>query len=122
MDLAWLWSRGGGGSMFDPYSLYHLVFFIALTLIFYTIFEEYVWAAALAIAFMWEICEYWVAANISWFPYVGTESLINKCIGDPISNFIGFLIAIFLIKKIRKMEYERIAKASLEEDREREHK
>lgn len=117
MDLTWLWSRGGGGSLFDPYSLYHLVFFIALTLVFYTVFEKHVWAAVLAIAFIWEVCEYWIAAHISWFPYVGSEGMLNKCCGDPISNFMGFLIAIFLIKKIRKMEYERIEKTSLEKNR-----
>jgi hypothetical protein len=108
MDWSWLWSRGGGGSIFDPYSLYHIVFFLALTITFYPLFEQHVWLVAIAIAFSWEVCEYWINVNLPWFPYVGSESLWNKCIGDPISNLIGFLFAMYLIKKIRKMERQKI--------------
>lgn len=119
--MDWLWSSGGGGSLFDPYSLYHLVFFITLTLLLYPVFEKNVWGAVLAIAFIWEICEYWINENFPWFPYVGHESIINKCLGDPISNFLGYLVAIYLINKIRKMEYERIEKTGLEKDRQGTH-
>lgn len=115
--MNWLWSSGGGGSIFDPYSLYHIVFFITLTLLLYPVFEKNVWAAVLSLAFVWEVCEYWINENIPWFPYVGKENWYNKIIGDPISNFIGFLIAMYLINKIRKIENERFKKTGVEENR-----
>lgn len=117
MDLTWLWSRGGGGSLFDPYSLYHFIFFIALTLIFYPVFTEHILVIVLALAFIWEILEYWINENFSQFPYVGHESVLNKVVGDPISNLLGFLVAMYLIGVIRKKEHERIEKTCLEKDR-----
>lgn len=99
--MNFIWSSGGGMSLFDPYSLYHIVFFVALTLVFYNVFEKHVWAAMLSISFIWEICEYWLFVNINKFPYVGGEGLINKCIGDPISNFLGVAISIYFINLIK---------------------
>ena len=87
MDISWLWAHGGGASLFDPYSLYHIVFFIAITLMFYSLFKKQTWAVVLAISFIWETWEYWINAHLPWFPYVGSEGILNKCVGDPISNF-----------------------------------
>lgn len=117
MDLSWLISSRGGTSLFDPYSLYHIVFFIAITTILYPVFRKHVWIAIVALTFVWEVFEKWVVLGIPGFPYAGQEMFINKCVGDPISNLLGFLIAIFTIKTIRKIEYERIKKTGLEEDR-----
>lgn len=116
MDLSWLISSGGGASLFDPYSLYHFMFFVAITTILYPVFRRYVWGAVLALTFMWEVFENWVIMGIPNFPYAGPEMFINKCIGDPISNLLGFIVAILIIKVIRKIEYERIKKTSLEEN------
>jgi hypothetical protein len=116
MDLSWLISSGGGISLFDPYSLYHFVFFIAITTVLYPIFRKQVWGAVLALTFIWEVFEEWVVTNITSFPYAGPELFINKCIGDPISNLLGFLVAIFVIKMIRKIEHERLKKTGLEKD------
>lgn len=100
--FSFILSKGGGNSLFDPWSLYHIIFFIAITLILYSIIDKNIWLYVLIISILWEICEYWLVNNISQFPYVGHESLINKWIGDPISNFFGYFIAIWLIDKIRK--------------------
>lgn len=116
MDLSWLISNGGGASLFDPYSLYHFVFFIAITTVLYPVFRKHVWGAVFALTFVWEVFEKWVVTNIAGFPYAGPEMFINKCVGDPISNLLGFLVAILIIKIIRKIEYERIKETGLEED------
>ena len=98
--MSWIWGSGGT-TLFDIYSLQHVVWFIAITLILASMFKDYVWLAAIAVAIMWEIFEHWVVHNFSWFPFAGKEELINKTIGDPISNLIGFLIAMYCIKCIR---------------------
>lgn len=103
--IDWLWGSGGT-SVFDFYSLHHLVWFISITLVLYTIFDKYVWLASLSIAFMWEVFEDWVVKNITNFPFAGDELFINKVIGDTISDLLGFLIAIYLISVIRKNENE----------------
>ena len=105
MSINWLWGSGGT-SLFDFYSLHHIVWFVALTLLLYTIFRQHAWMGAIAIAFVWEIFEKWVVVNVPNFPFVGNELFINKVIGDSISDCIGFLIAILLIKVIRKSENE----------------
>lgn len=117
MSIDWLWGSGGT-TLFDFYSLHHMVWFIAITLPLYTIFKKHAWAGAVAIAFMWEIVEKWLVVNVPSFPFAGNELFINKVIGDSISDCIGFLIAILLIRVIRKSEYERFKKTSLEEERE----
>ena len=112
--MDFLVSNGGGNSLFDPYSLYHFVFFIAISLVLYPIFKKNVWVAILALTFVWEVFEKWVVIHFPSFPYVGTESFVNKCIGDPISNILGYLLAIFIIKIIRKDAYEKFKKACME--------
>ena len=51
---------------------------------------------------VWEVFEYWIVDNIPSFPFVGREDFINKVIGDPICDAVGFLIAWYCIRKIRK--------------------
>ena len=103
--LNWLWSGGGGVSMFDPWSIHHIIWFIAITLVLYYLFEKKTWLAVSAVAILWEIFEGWVATNIPTFPYVGNEQFINKVLGDPISDLIGFVIAMFFIRRIK---YDRV--------------
>jgi hypothetical protein len=105
MDMSWFWGTGGT-SLFDFYSLQHAVWFIALTLPMYAIFKKHVWMAMIAVAFIWEIFEKWIVVNVPSFPFAGSELFINKVVGDSISDFIGFLIAILLIKIIRKEKHE----------------
>lgn len=105
--MEWLWSVGGGESIFDVYSLHHVVWFIAITLLATAVFKNYAWMAAVSIAIAWEIFEHWVVRSIPDFPFAGSELFLNKWIGDPISNATGFLIAYFAIKVIRKQEHGR---------------
>ena len=99
MDI--LWGKAGH-ALFDFYSLHHVVWFIALTLILTAIFRDKAWLAVMAVAVMWEIFEKWVAVNVPGFPFAGKEEIINKVVGDPISNLIGFLIAMIAIRSIRR--------------------
>ena len=96
-----IWGSGGT-SMFDFYSLHHIVWFIAITIIMVVIFDKNAWIGTLAIVIIWEIFEEWVSINIPGFPFVGKELWINKIIGDTISDLIGFIIAIYLVKSIKK--------------------
>lgn len=114
MDLIW---GKAGISLFDTYSLHHVVWFIAITVILYSIFRRNAWMSVVGIAFMWEVFEQWVVQNVPNFPYAGSESFINKIVGDTISDLIGFLIAMLAIRSIRKSENELRQKTSLEEER-----
>jgi hypothetical protein len=98
MNLIW---GSGGTSIFDIYSIHHIVWFIAITTILVAIFREHAWLGVLAILIMWEVFEEWVCVNIPGFPFAGKELWVNKIIGDTISDFIGFLIAMSAIKSIR---------------------
>lgn len=101
--MEWLFSTAGGGhSVFDYYSLVHIVWFVALTTVFAPVFRKHVWLAMLGLAFVWELFEFWIVENAPWFPFVGKEDLINKAIGDPISDFLGFYIAWICVKSIRR--------------------
>lgn len=95
-----LWGKSGT-ALFDIYSLHHIVWFIAITLLLYAVFRKYAWLGAISIAFMWEIFEQWVVNNVPDFPYAGNEMFINKVIGDTISDLIGFLIAMVAIWSIK---------------------
>lgn len=102
--MDWIWGSGGT-TLFDVYSLHHIVWFIAITTILFPVFREKVWMAAAAIAFIWEVFEYWVVIRVPHFPFAGREDLINKIVGDTISDFVGFLIAFFIIRSLlRKKE------------------
>ena len=98
MDLIW---GSGGTSLFDIYSIHHMVWFIAITMIMVVIFREHAWLGATAILIMWEVFEEWVSINVPGFPFAGKELWFNKIIGDTISDIIGFLIAMLIIKSIR---------------------
>jgi len=101
--MNWIWGSGGT-TLFDFYSLHHIVWFIAITTVLYPVFKKKVWAAALAVAFIWEMFEHWVVNNMPSFPFAGKEEFINKIVGDSISDFLGFLIAYLVISAIRKQK------------------
>ena len=103
MNLIW---GTGGTTLFDFYSIHHVVWFVAITLVLTPIFNKHTWAAIIAVAFVWEMFEHWVVINIPWFPFAGKELFVNKVIGDSISDLLGFLIALVAIKSIRKMKDE----------------
>jgi len=102
--MDWLW-HGGGVALFDVYSFHHFAWFVTITLVLYPIFHKHTWAGAAAIAISWEILEHWIAYNVLDFPFAGKELLINKMVGDPISNILGFLTATYIIKVIRKQKH-----------------
>lgn len=87
--------------MFDTYSAHHVVWFIVITIMNVIILKKHAWIGILALIVGWEIFEWWVSVNIPNFPFVGKELWINKFVGDTISDLIGVLIAITLIKFIR---------------------
>jgi hypothetical protein len=117
MNLIW---GEPGTTLFDTYSLHHIVWFIAITTMLYVVFKRHAWMGVIGIAFMWEVFEHWVVQNIPNFPYAGNELFINKIIGDTISDLIGFSIAMLAIRSIRKSNgNERRSKTSLEKEREK---
>ena len=99
--MSWLWGSGGT-TMFDYYSLHHIVWFVAITVALYPVFKKHTWAGVVSIAFMWEVFEHWVVINVPNFPFAGKEQFINKFVGDTISDLIGFFIAVLIIREIRK--------------------
>ena len=96
--MTWLWGRFGGHALFDPYSLQHIVWFFAITVALVALRFRHIWAWVLGLAVAWEVAEWWIANNIPSFPFVGKEDLINKAIGDPISDMVGFLLGWVAIK------------------------
>jgi len=94
------WARGGGHAMFDPYSLQHVVWFFAITVALAALRFRHIWAWVLGLAAVWEIAEWWIVDNIPNFPFVGREDLINKVVGDPISDIIGFLMGLAAIRAV----------------------
>lgn len=99
MNLIW---GTGGTSIFDVYSIHHIVWFIALTTVLTAIFQRYAWLGAAAIVIGWEVFEQWVCIHIPNFPFAGQELWYNKIVGDTISDLLGFLIAMWALKTIRK--------------------
>ena len=112
MDIIW---GSGGTTLFDLYSLHHVVWFVAITTVLVAIFRQHAWLGVLAVLVMWEAFEQWVSTNVPGFPFAGEELWINKLIGDTISDLIGFLIAMLVIKYIRKWEYARRQTTGMEE-------
>ncbi len=98
MNLIW---GSGGMSLFDIYSIHHIVWFIAITTVLVAIFREHAWLGALAVLIVWEVFEEWVSINMPGFPFAGKELWFNKIIGDTISDLIGFGIAMLSIRSIR---------------------
>lgn len=101
--MGWLWGTGGGHALFDPYSLQHLVWFFAITVALAAMRFRHLWAWVTVIAVVWEVAEWWVADNIPWFPFVGREDMINKAVGDPISDAMGFFLALLAIRAVHIM-------------------
>jgi len=98
--MDWLWGRFGGHALFDPYSLQHVVWFFAITVALAALRQRNIWAWVLGFAAAWEVAEWWIVDNVPDFPYVGKEDLINKAVGDPISNIVGFLLGLAAIKAV----------------------
>ena len=98
--MDWLWGCCGK-ALFDVYSLIHFGWFMAITLMVYPILKRSTIYGVLAIMAFWEIVEV-VIAKYSDFPLAGHEDWINKIVGDPISNLLGFFLAIALIKYIEQ--------------------
>ena len=97
-----IWNNGGGTALFDPYSLYHVVFFIAIVTVLFPILKRKTWIGILFIMVAWEIFEAWVVNSCPKFPYAGKEDFLNKFVGDSISDLIGVLIAFISIHFIKK--------------------
>lgn len=98
MDLIW---GCCGKALFDVYSLNHFGWFVAITLMMYPILRRHTIFGVIAVMAFWELAEI-VIAKYSTFPLAGHENWINKVVGDPISNLMGFTIAILLIKHIER--------------------
>lgn len=95
-----LWSSSGGTGVFDVYSVNHIVCFISLTLILYNIFKHKTWIVCILLTIGWEVLEGMLSFYLPIIPLVGQEAYINKVVGDPISNLIGFSISMYFIKRI----------------------
>lgn len=102
MSIIW---GSGGTSLFDFYSIHHVVWFVAITTVLVAIFRQYAWMGALAVLVVWEVFEHWVCINVPGFPFAGKELWINKVVGDTISDLVGFLIAMVAIKSIRNWKH-----------------
>lgn len=96
--MIWFWGRFGGHALFDPYSIQHVVWFFAITVALASLRFRHIWAWTLGLAAMWEVAEWWIVDNLPNFPFVGREDLINKAIGDPASDMVGFLLGWLAIK------------------------
>lgn len=95
-----LWGCCGGHALFDPYSLQHIVWFFAITVALAALRLKHLWSWILTIAVAWEFAEWWIVDNLPRFPFVGREDFINKAIGDPISDMIGFLLGIIAMRAV----------------------
>jgi hypothetical protein len=101
MNLIW---GQGGNALFDFYSLNHFGWFMAITLALYPFFKKHTIAATVVLMIIWELVEVILSTYVIEFPLAGREKLINKVFGDPISNFLGVLLAIKIIKLIEKQK------------------
>ncbi len=101
--MEWLWADGGGGALFDPYSLHHLVWFFAITVALAAMRLRRLWPWVFGIAALWELAESWIVDNLPGFPFVGREGLINKMVGDPISDLAGFALGLLAVRAVRAM-------------------
>ena len=98
--MEWLWGAPGGRSLFDPYSLQHIVWFFAITIALASFGLRRLWAWAIVVAVSWELFEWWVVDAVPSFPFVGREDVINKVVGDPISDFLGFVLAHYAMRAV----------------------
>jgi hypothetical protein len=98
-----IWGQNGR-SLFDPYSLQHLVWFFALTVALAAIGAKRAWIWGACLAVVWEVFEWWIVTACPSFPFAGPEMLLNKVIGDTLSDAAGFLLAAWAVKAIRSRE------------------
>ncbi len=98
MDL--IFGRFGGHAMFDPYSLQHIVWFFAITVALASLRFRNLWIWVICLAGFWEVIEWWITDNIADFPFVGREDMINKAVGDPISDLAGFFLGLAAIRAV----------------------
>lgn len=98
--MEWLWGRYGGHTLFDPYSLQHIVWFFAITISLAALRRRHIWAWVLGFAVLWEFVEWWIVDHMPNFPFVGKEDWVNKVIGDPISDVVGFLLGMVAIRAV----------------------
>jgi hypothetical protein len=103
MDFFW---GINGHSLFDPYSLQHIVWFFAITVALAACGARRVWIWGAFVALGWEIFE-WLVAGTS-FPFAGKEEFWNKVVGDTISDAVGLLLAAWAVRAIRRKEECRI--------------
>ena len=103
--MEFLWGVNGR-SLFDPYSLQHLVWFFAITVALASVGARRVWIWGACVAIGWETFEWLVAGT--GFPFAGKEELLNKFVGDTISDAAGFLLAALAVRAIRRKEECRI--------------
>jgi hypothetical protein len=99
----WLWGHGGGHTLFDPYSLQHVVWFFAITIALAALRFRHLWIWVLGLAVLWEVAEWWIVDNIQSFPFVGREDILNKAVGDPISDFAGFLLGVAAMRAVHQI-------------------
>ena len=103
MDVLW---GVNGVSLFDPYSLQHLVWFFALTVVLAACGARRVWIWGACLAAAWEVAECFLAGTA--FPFAGHEQLLNKLVGDTLSDAAGLLLAALAVRAIRRKEECRI--------------
>jgi hypothetical protein len=91
-----------GQSLFDPYSLQHAVWFFAITVALAACGARRVWIWGACLAVAWEVFEWLVSGT--GFPFAGEEGILNKAVGDSLSDIIGFLLAAWAVRAIMGRE------------------
>ena len=103
--MSMIWGQNGV-SLFDPYSLQHVVWFFALSVALAACGARRVWLWGALFAVAWEVIEHFLVGL--GFPFAGPEGFLNKAVGDTLSDAIGFLLAALAVRAIRKKETCRI--------------
>lgn len=98
--MEWLLSSGGGHSLFDLYSIQHMVWSFALIIALAALKIRRPWLWASCVVISWEVLEWWIVDHLPRFPFAGREDLINKAVGDIISDTVGFLLGIVAIRAV----------------------
>lgn len=110
MDIVnFAWGQDGI-SMFDQFSLHHAAWLFLITTILYAMKVKKPLLWVLFITIGWEISEYLLVTIFNNVPFAGHERFINKCIGDPISNFIGAFISIWAVRIITMVNLDHLRK------------
>lgn len=103
--MSWLWGTAGH-SLFDQYSLLHFAWFFVLTAVAAAVVKRHLWLWALGAAVIWETFEQWAVQYLSPIPFVGREEWTNWLVGDSLSDLFGFLIALLVIRTLRRQGEE----------------